>query len=181
MSESEEIAARLDRLTGLGDGLVSVLGALDGEIPLYGLPSVVLVLASLAECVRVDALEVWGLALRVAGEAEMAAGLPDPKLVAYVGGLLGLGGVAGRSEAEACQVTGPGRRVVLELEGEAARILVDLLEVAEQSGAAVNQVAASKSETAMAAATLNALTGAATLRDAASALYVALTEPGGGV
>jgi hypothetical protein len=68
---------------------------------------------------------------------------------------------------------------VLELEGEAAQILGDLLAVAEQCDAAVGQVAESESETAMASAALGALTGAATLRDLASALYVALTEPGG--
>ncbi|MBR7837187.1 hypothetical protein KDL01_28175 [Actinospica durhamensis] len=178
--DSVELVEALDRLSRTTEGLATMLVMLETEIPLYGLGSVLLALASVADGVRVQAMEAWAAALRVSGEAQMAAGLPDPKLLAYVSGLLGLGGVAGRSEAQAVQAVGSGRRVVLELDGEAAGILRDLVEASDQSGAAVAAVAGSESETAMAAATLNALTGAATVRDAASALYVALTEPGGG-
>ncbi|MBR7835070.1 hypothetical protein KDL01_17475 [Actinospica durhamensis] len=179
MTASDDLAVKLNGLTGMAEGLGRVIYTLDAEIPLYGLGSVLLSLASIAELVRVNALETWSAALEVSGEAEMAAGLPRRELVAYVSTLLGLGSVAGRSEAEAVQADVPGRRVMLELDGDAAQLLRDLIEVADQSDAAVTQVAGSESETAMAAATLGALTGAATLRDAASALYVALTEPGG--
>lgn len=180
MSASDVLAVKLSGLTGMAEGLGRVLYTLDAEIPLYGLGSVLLSLASIAELVRVSALETWSAALEVSGESEMAAGLPRRELVAYVSTLLGLGGEAGRSAAEACPADVPGRRVVLELEGDAAQLLGDLIEAAGMSEAATAQALSAQSETDMASALLGALTGAGTLRDASSALYVALTEPGGG-
>ena len=85
---AQELADRLNALSGSVAALVTVATAMETEIPLYSVGGLALAVASLGEHVTTRGLEVHAVAVRLRPDAHASAGFAPPEVVRYVRTLL---------------------------------------------------------------------------------------------
>jgi hypothetical protein len=92
---TQELTYALRSLNSAVDSLVVVASTLDAEVPLYSVGGLGLAVASIGEQVTNRGLEVHAAAHALRPDSHRAAGLADPKLLAYVHALISTGRVPG--------------------------------------------------------------------------------------